>query len=264
MAATKRRKKNSESYVVPALKRGLQILEMFSAQNRVLSINDLAKGLEMSSSATYRTVVTLTELGYLKKVGKNSYELGQMVLSNGFCYLASREIVEVTAPYLHDLRDKTSSACHLAIREGIHAIYIYRVPSPQRMAVNVPIGSRFLCHTSAMGRALLTGLGEGQLVELFSGVSLEGYAPPAPTSLPQLLQVVSEDRQQGFSINRSDFATAIAAPINNFADEVVAAINVSGPDTLMGQESVRRSMTSLLLETARKISAEVGGVDRPA
>ena len=262
MVASKKQEKSSDSYVVPALKRGLQILEMFSARDRVLSINDFAERLEMSPSAIYRTVVTLTELGYLKKLERNSYELGHMVLNNGFRYLASREIVEIAAPYLHELRDKTSSACHLAIREGIYSIYIYRAPSPQRMAVNVPIGSRYPCHTAATGRALLTGLDDVQLVELFSGVALEGYAPPAPTSLPQLRQMVSIDRQRGFSVNRSDFATAIAAPVFNYAGEVVAAINVSGPDTLMGEDSVRNTMTSLLLTTAERISAELGGRER--
>lgn len=259
MDNAKKLDKNSDNYVVPALKRGLQILEMFSAKSRVLSINDFADGLGMSPSAIYRTVVTLTELGYLKKLERNSYELGHMVLNNGFRYLASREIVEIAAPYLHELRDKTSSACHLVIREGIYAIYLYRALSPQRMAVNVPIGTRYPCHTAATGRALLTGVNENQLVELFAGVALEGYAPPAPTSLPQLLQMIATDRERGFSINRSDFATAIATPVHNYAGEVVASINISGPDTLMGEESVRNTMTSLLIETAARISAEVGG-----
>lgn len=262
MAAKKQQQNNHDTYVVPALKRGLQILEMFSAHKRVLNINDFAEGLGMSPSAIYRTLVTLTESGYLKKLERNSYELGHMVLNNGFCYLASREIVEIAAPYLHELRDNTSSACHLAIREGIQAIYLYRALSPQRMAVNVPIGSRFPCHTAAMGRALLTGLNDQQLVELFSGIALEGYAPPAPTSLPQLLQMIRLDRQRGFSVNRSDFATAIAAPVQNFAGEVVAAINVSGPDTLLGEESVRNTLTSLLLTAAERISCEVGGRKR--
>lgn len=261
MTTNNKQEKSNDSYVVPALKRGLQIMEMFSAKSRVLSINDFAEKLEMSPSAIYRTVVTLTELGYLKKLERNSYELGHMVLNNGFRYLASREIVEIAAPYLHELRDKTSSACHLAIREGINTIYLYRVQSTQRMAVNVPIGSRFPCHTAATGRALLTGLSDQQLTELFAGVMLEGYAPPAPTSLPQLRQMIEDDRLRGYSINRSDFATAIAAPVRNYAGEVVASINVSGPDTLMGEDSVRNTMTSLLIETAARISVEVGGVN---
>ena len=85
--------KMSADYTVPALKKGLQILELFSTRQRVLSIAELAERLEVSTSAIYRTIVTLTEMNYLKKAGRNAYELGPMVLSRGFCYLASRDIL---------------------------------------------------------------------------------------------------------------------------------------------------------------------------
>lgn len=259
MTNTKQSDKNSEAYLVPALQRGLQILEMFSGSDRLLTINDFAEQLGVSVSSIYRTVVTLTELKYLNKVQRNSYELGPMVLSNGFIYLASREIVQIAAPYLLELRDESSSSCHLAIRDGLQAVYLYRASSPQKLTVNVPIGSRFFCHTVAAGRSLLTGLSDEQLSDLFAGVALDRYPPPAPTSLPLLRQIVAKDRERGFSINRSDFATAIAVPIKNYADQVVAAVNVSAPDTLMSEKNVLQSLTTLLISTAKKISAELGG-----
>ena len=190
MTESKKTTKTNDNYLVPALKRGLQILDMFSGKIRVLTINDFAERLGVSSSSIYRTVVTLTELNYLKKIKRNSYELGPMVLSNGFIYLAAREIVQVAAPYILELRDESSSSCHLAIREGLQAIYLYRAPSPQKLSVNVPIGSRFPCHTVAAGRSLLTGLRDVQITDLFSGVALDRSIPPAPTSLPLLRQII--------------------------------------------------------------------------
>jgi IclR family pca regulon transcriptional regulator len=258
---SKKTTKTNDNYLVPALKRGLQILDMFSEKARVLTINDFAERLGVSSSSIYRTVVTLTELNYLKKINRNSYELGPMVLSNGFIYLASREIVQVAAPYILELRDESSSSCHLAIREGLQAIYLYRAPSPQKLSVNVPIGSRFPCHSVAAGRSLLTGLKDAQITDLFSGVALDRSIPPSPTSLPLLRQIIAEDRKRGFSQNRSDSATAIAVPVKNYAGEVIAAVNISAPDTLMGEKSVRKSLTTLLIKTANRISAELGGLD---
>lgn len=260
MTKNKKSATPDETYLVPALKRGLEIIEMFSGKDRVLTINDFAERLGVSTSSIYRTVVTLTELNYLKKIERNSYELGSMVLSNGFIYLAAREIVQIAAPYILELRDESSSSCHLAIREGIQAIYIYRATSPQKLSVNVPIGSRFPCHTVAAGRSLLTGLKDAQLTDLYSGVALDRSAPSSPTSLPLLRQTIAEDRERGFSVNRSDFATAIAVPIKNFAGQVVAAVNVSAPDTLMGEESVRESLTAILIKTAYKITSELGGL----
>lgn len=251
--------KSSESYLVPALVKGLQILGLFSSQERVLTVNDFAARLGVSASSIYRTVVTLSETGYLKKTNRNAYELGHMVLSRGFCYLASREIVEIAAPHLIELRNETSASCHLAIREGTEAVYLYRAHSPQRLTVNVPVGSRFICHSVAIGRAILTGLDDESLTELFSGLALDGYSPSVPKSLPLLRQKISEERQQNFSYNQSDFSASIATPIRNYAGEVVAAINISAPDSVMGEAGVRETLTKRLIATAAKISEELGG-----
>lgn len=247
------------SYIVPALKKGLLILEMFSAEKKTLTINDFAERLGVSVSSIYRIVVTLTEMNYLKKAGRNSYELGPMVLTSGFCYLSSREIVQIAAPYLLELRDETSASCHLAVREGVQAVYIFQAQSPQRMAVNVPIGSRFACHTVAIGRALLTGLSDDTLYKLYAGIALDGYSVNSPTSLPQLKVLLAREKEQGYSINQSDYSTAIAAPLVDFAGQIPAAINVSLPDFIIEDPLVKERLTALLLETAREISAELGG-----
>ena len=175
---------NENNYMVPALQKGLQILEMFDSQQRSLSQAEMAEALGVSSSSLYRIVQTLTSMGYLNKVGSNSYSLGSQVISRGFSYLASREIVEVAAPFITRLRDSTSLSSHLAIREGNETLYVFRALALQRVSVNVPVGTRFPCHTTAMGRALLIGMSPQELETLYQGQRLDGYPEPAPQTLP--------------------------------------------------------------------------------
>lgn len=52
------------------------------------------------------------------------------MISDGFAYLASRDIVEVAMPHLNDLRDRTSLSCHLSIREQTDSLYLYRSLAP--------------------------------------------------------------------------------------------------------------------------------------
>lgn len=150
-------------YMVPALQRGLNILQMFGARQRTLGMGEIAEQLGVSVSALYRIVHTLCEMGYLRKLGKNSYELGPQVVSDGFSYLTSRDLVDVGLPYLNALRDRTSLSCHLSIREQTDSLYLYRAFAAQRLSVNIPIGTRIPCHCTAMGRMLLTGLSEAEL-----------------------------------------------------------------------------------------------------
>ncbi|NIB42501.1 IclR family transcriptional regulator [Pseudomaricurvus alkylphenolicus] len=252
-------KTNDENdYTVPALARGLKILEIFNQQQRVLSTHDFAEHLAVSKSAIYRIVQTLTEMQYLKKVARNTYELGPAVVSLGYSFLASRDISDVSAPHMNQLRDETSVSCHLAILDGRDTLYIYRALASQRLSVNVPVGTRLPSHSNAMGRILLSGLSDDTLGQLYLGAQLDGVPKPNPQSLPELRRRIKEEKAQGYAISQSDFATAIATPIRNYANEVVAAINLSGPDVFMQGEGILAEITTQLQNTSMAISKELG------
>ncbi len=256
----------SDPYIVPALQKALRVLELFSADRRTLSTADFATHLGVSASSIYRIVHTLTEMGYLTKTGRNTYELGPQVVSRGFSFLAGREILHIAVPHLNRLRDDTSMSSHMAVRDGTEAIYIYRALAPQRISVNVPVGSRFPCHTIAMGRMLLTALADDDLAILYKGVRIDGYPSPAPQTLLELKERIAADRRAGWALDYSDYSTAIAAPIRDYVGQVVAAINVSGPDTVMYTDGVQDSLRAALLSTADAISRDLGwsgGTPRP-
>lgn len=245
--------KNTE-YHVPGLSRGLQIIEMFDKERRVLNTQDFADNLGVSASSTYRIVQTLLDMGYLKKVTRNAYELGPQVVSRGFSFLAGRDLVDIAAPHLNELRDRTSISCHLGIRDGLETIYIYRSQASQRLSVNIPLGARLTCHTNAMGRVLLQQLTDIELNAMYQTQQLDSYPGPYPQSLPELKALLKKEWEQGFSSNRSDNATAIAVPITNYLGKVVAAINISGADQVMNNQEQFDAAKEELLNTAKAIS----------
>lgn len=244
-------------YSVPALARGLSVLGMFNARTRSLSIQDIAERLGVSTSAVYRILFTLTDMGYLNK-HNTQYELGARVISDGFSYLASRDIVEVAMPHLNQLRDRTSLSCHLSIREQTDSLYLYRAFAAQRLSVNIPVGTRIACHCTAMGRMLLTALGDTELGALYQHMRLDDYPTPAPRTLPQLQALIEGDRQQGWVLHRSDYSTAIATSVMDQNGQVSAAINLSGPDAVMDPEGTKERLVDLLLECSADISRELG------
>ncbi|MBA1200294.1 IclR family transcriptional regulator [Pseudomonas capeferrum] len=244
-------------YRVPALERGLKLLGLFNARTRSLGINDMAERLGVSPSALYRIVQTLQDMGYLNKRERNLYELGARVISDGFAYLSSRDIVEIALPHLNALRDSTSLSCHLSIREHTDVLYIYRAFAPQRLTVNIPVGTRLPCHVTALGRMLLTGLDEEALAQLYQQVRLDDYPSPAPRTLLELQQTIVDDRQRGWVLHRSDYSTAIATSISDRTGQVVAAINLSGPEAVLASAATEQRYVQLLRETAEAIAQEL-------
>ncbi|WBG61550.1 IclR family transcriptional regulator [Pseudomonas citronellolis] len=248
----------SESdYRVPALERGLNLLGLFNARQRSLGMNEMAERLGVSPSALYRIVQTLQDMGYLNRLERNQYELGARVISDGFAYLSSRDIVEIALPHLNALRDSTSLSCHLSIREQTDSLYIYRAFAPQRLTVNIPVGTRLPCHVTALGRVLLTALDEDGLAQLYQQVRLDDYPPPAPRTLLELQHTIAEDRERGWVLHRSDYSTAIATAIRDRSGQVVAAINLSGPEAVLATPSAEGRYLGLLRETAAAISTEL-------
>jgi DNA-binding IclR family transcriptional regulator len=246
------------SYMVPALEKGLRILEMFSRSTRVLSQSEMAARLGVSPNSLYRILQTLATMGYLEKTGVSSYSLGSQIVSRGFSYLASREIVELAAPFVLSLRDNTSLSSHLAVRDGSQALYVFRALALQRVSVNVPVGTRFPCHVTAMGRALLSGMTPEQLRVLYRGERLDGNPEPAPRTLPELILLLERENARGWHMHYSDESTAIAVPIRDLVGEVVAAINLSGPDSIMQKEGVQEELAAILIEASREVMHQLG------
>lgn len=245
-------------YRVPALERGLRILQMFSAEQRRLTSQEIAERLELSVSAIYRILVTLCEMGYLRKLDKKRFELGPQVLCDGFAYLASRDLVDIALPHLNALRDRTSLSCHLSIREQLDSLYIARAFAAQRLTVNIPLGTRIPCHCTAMGRILLSGLEPQAIDRLYQHVRLDDYPPPAPKTLPELQQLLDGDRQRGWVMHRSDYSTAIACAVRDHQDQIIAAVNLSGPDAVMDSQAARDGFLDSLQQCAGAISRELG------
>ena len=55
-----------ERYLVPALMRGLQVLQSLSGETRRLSLSELAEAIGVTRSSAYRLVYTLDHIGFLK------------------------------------------------------------------------------------------------------------------------------------------------------------------------------------------------------
>ncbi|MEI9922259.1 MAG: helix-turn-helix domain-containing protein [Bradyrhizobium sp.] len=66
-----------ERYLVPALMRGLQVLQSLSGETRRLSLSELAEAIGVTRSSAYRLVYTLDHLGFLKSDAQTkTYTLG--------------------------------------------------------------------------------------------------------------------------------------------------------------------------------------------
>src|SRR5690606_4812599 len=239
-------------YIVPALSRGLALLETFSAERPSLTLSELSKAVGLSRPSTYRLVYTLEEMGFLLRDKSNkAYRLGTRILGLGFAYLASLELVELARPHLEALRDRTNCSAHLGVVEGTELVYVVRVPDHKALTSHIRVGSRLAAHATSMGRAILSHMPEAEVRRRFASAPLEAYTPHTATDLDSLIALLAADRARGYILSRSAYEegiASVAAPVRDADGEVIAAINISTPEATLKGDELETMLKDAVLE----------------
>jgi IclR family transcriptional regulator, pca regulon regulatory protein len=248
-----------------SLERGLAILSCFTPRRPVLGIADIADELGMSRSTTHRYVITLVALGYLEQGASRKYRLGLRVTNLGMSALNSTGLREHAHQYLEELRQRTSYSTSLAVLDGAEIVYVDRARSFRRgqggADLDLHPGSRLPAYSTAMGKVLLAHLPEPEQREMLASLKLSKQGPNTITSKKALREELEDVHEEGFAVNDEELAPglyAIAAPVRNEAREVVAAINIAAPSSMISLDELVDALSPHLLSTADRISARLG------
>jgi IclR family pca regulon transcriptional regulator len=248
-----------------SLERGLAILSCFTPKRPVLGIADIADELGMSRSTTHRYVITLLALGYLEQGASRKYRLGLRVTDLGMSALNSTGLREHAHSYLEELRQRTSYTVSLAVLDGEEILYVDRARSFRRGMGNgeldVHAGSRLPVHCTAMGKLLLANLPDEAQRELIAQLKLSKRGPNTLTTKKALREELEEVLAESFAVDDEELAAglhSIAAPVRNEAREVVAAVDISAPSSMISMEELIDALGPHLLSTADRISARLG------
>jgi DNA-binding IclR family transcriptional regulator len=252
----------AERYLVPALIRGLAVLQELSGEHRRRSLSEIAAALQVTRSSAYRLLVTLGHLGFVDfDPETKSYALGVEVLRLGYGYLASRDLVEVAMPHLVRLRDRTSWSAHLGELHEREVAYLARVPTRRSIASTVHVGTRLPAHSTTMGRVLLSNLSADEVRELYEDAPADDHPQKRSPNLSRLLEQLSADAAAGVVVQISGYepgVASIAAPIRDMAGRVVAAINISAVAILTNAAELGGPLKLEVLAAAEAISRDLG------
>ncbi len=252
----------SDRYLVPALIRGLSILQELSGERRRLTLSEVAAALDVTRSSAYRLLFTLCHLGFVAfDTETKTYALGSQVLRLGYGYLASRDLVEVAMPHLVRLRDRTGWSAHLGELHGRDVVYLARVATRRSIASTVHVGARLPARATTMGRILLSGLPSSEVRDLYRDEAFAALAGNAPTTLTGLLDQLTGDSVKGVVVQSSGYepgVASIAAPIHDMTGHIIAAINISVVAPLTNDTELNGSLKAEVVAAAEAISRDLG------
>ena len=256
----------SQSYLVPAVKRAFQVIELLAKTDAGLTISDIHRTLKLPLSSAATILYTLEALGYLEREEtSNRYSLGVRMLSFTRKIADQLNIAGRCQALLEELVHESALTGHLAIRRDGDSMYVARVAAPGLLQISSYVGMRWPVHASAVGKALLAFLPNEERERVLANVDLRAVTPHTITSTEALEAQFRKFRKVGYcwEISEGEVGVAcMAAPVFGPDREVLAAISLVGSTQQITKANLGQ-LGSLVRRYGERMSERLGGSAEP-
>jgi DNA-binding IclR family transcriptional regulator len=248
---------------VPALERGLLLLESISKSWHGITISQLMRSLGLPKSSVHALLLTFERNGYVyHDEASGRYRLGLRMFELANAALESIKLREQAAPLLGRLHNSTGLTVHFAILQCEELVLIEKVESPG-VHTNSWIGKRIDLHCTALGKAVLAYLPDETVETLLRKRGMLRHNDNTIVSKNRLKRDLEMVRTRGYAVDDEEEEInfrCIGAPILTSRNAVVGAISISGTINEV-DERIRDGLAKSVRITAAAIARHVDEAD---
>ncbi|PJX26081.1 IclR family transcriptional regulator [Advenella sp. S44] len=239
---------------VTALARGLEILQCFDAEDRMLGTTDIAQMTGLAQPTVWRLCYTLQKTGFLSSVpGKDKLQLGTAAIALGAAALAGQDALEVVRPMLQAIANRYQVAVALGRREGNSIVYLLRCQGNSPLLMNLRVGSRIPLFHSAIGWAYLANSTPEVRDQLLEQARANGQLTNA-SELKTMKQELARYAQHGFVYHeRPKYQINTVAAGIKLADGERFVVSCGGPTSLLPTPLMLEEVGPLMSQLAREL-----------
>jgi len=257
-----RARQTNARYAVPALDKGLDVLELLARETEGLTLNEIARLLGRTSSELFRMVNALCRRGYIGQQD-DRYSLTLKLFELAHRHKPIKSLTAAAAPLMRDLVQRSLQSCHVAVFYAGRVLVVAEIDSPERWAFGLKVGAQVGLTDTASGYVLLAFQDEaGRRSMIASHQEVEGELQ---VKRAQLLTTVREVAKNGYAQLQSRQirgVTNIAFPILETSGHAIAVLNIPYIERI--DKKITPSIAAvkeMLLETAARLSLLMGHVD---
>lgn len=227
--------RRGESGPPSVAERMLSLLEAIAARDEPQSLAELIDALGLAKATTHRLLNQLVELRYLERTpdGKR-YAVGSRFAGLAAGALRATVAWAPRRAILRGLVETLNETCNITALDGGELVYLDRVEAAWPLQVRLHVGSRVPLHCTASGKLFLALAPERLVEALFKAGEPRRHTPRTLVQPDALRQALRKIRAQGFGTDNEEFIegmTAVAVPVMDRNDKIVATIAVHGPAT---------------------------------
>lgn len=251
-------------YDAPAVRLAVRLIETLAESGRPAGVTDLARRIGTNKNMTYRLLSTLTGEEWVRREPDGR---GYALTLRPFHFIGRAvrrmDVVEAAEGPMRELLERVDEYVYLGVLHGRRVLFVRDLrPRLKPVQVGGGVGFLYRLHDNAPGKVLLAWGGP----DLFREVVREGLPRTASgtvTDPRRLRRMLEEVRHRGFATDLEENADGIlclAAPVFDHEGRVAASVGVTTLTVFYTRRELVRRLARPVLETARKISAALGGV----
>jgi DNA-binding IclR family transcriptional regulator len=224
-------KNKKRSYLVPALDRGLDVLEWMARQPEPVTLTGIAQGLNLAVSEVQRPVSCLLERGYLHRQGSGGYILTGLITRLASTYPPHWRLQQAAFAPMAEFSRRHAQSVHLSVPDGDGALLLLDVPGGGLVRLSLQQGARLDREKTVSGR----------LMAAYGCLSVS-----AKDSQKAALRKIA---RRGYEVADSTHAVGIVdvgVPVRDAAGQVVAALTVSCLRLRQGRQRAAKLVPHLL------------------
>ena len=201
-------KPRKPAYFVPALEKGLDILEALSLVTAPQTLADLSRLCNRSRSEIFRMVDALEKREYIvRDPVSGGYELTLKLYQLAHTHSPMDHLLKAAYLPMRDLANALQESCHLCVLSDDQLLVIAEAESPNPIRMSVAIGYRTAPLTTVSGRLLFAMLEDATLSALLKRDAI--FKAMSPLQRRALRSELARIRTTEFHIASSTSRTGI-------------------------------------------------------
>lgn len=237
------------------LRKGIDLLFLFSEAQTSLSLPEIAARLKLPKSTTYRFINTLRDMRLLvQEADTRRFTLGTRLLDLQPAVQRPIDLRSAALPCLRELVERSGETAHATERRGENAVIVEVLEAPHVLRMAPKRGEAFPLHAGALSRAILAFMPPSEIDGILQG-PLHAFTERTLTELSALKRVLAETRKKGYALSREEVtpgALGISAPILDADGWAIGSIGIS-----CVMQRVAPPLCKKLLEPVRHAGREV-------
>jgi DNA-binding IclR family transcriptional regulator len=252
-------------YAVPALDKGLDVLELLAREASGLSLNEIARALGRTSSEIFRMVIALARRGYIEQRDGDRYTLTLKLFELSHRHKPIKSLTAAAAPLMLDIVHRALQSCHLTVFHAGRVMVVGEVDSPERYAFGMKVGALVGLTDTASGYVLLAFQDDNaRRTMLASHQEVEGELDLDTGQLAKIVRDVARKGYAEVQSRQTRGVTNIAFPIRGTRGNAIAVLNVPYIERIDKKVTPSiEAVKEMLRDAAARLSLLMGYVADP-